>query len=62
MKYRTLSTSVLRASLAAFTTLGVFSKQRDAIQTELAIRELCLAIEERLCEPACIWTERGGRS
>lgn len=63
MKYRNLSTMVLRGTYATLASLGVLSRQRADIAHELAIRAWVEALEERLDVPAaCVWTERGGRS
>lgn len=48
MKLRSLSTSVLRASLFTLTKLDVLPAQREAIRSELAVRDWCEAVEERL--------------
>lgn len=62
MKYRALSTSVLRGMYAALESLGVLSNQRAAIAQELVVRAWAEAVAERLEMPASRWTERGGRS
>ncbi|HXG69946.1 MAG TPA: hypothetical protein VNJ04_04955 [Gemmatimonadaceae bacterium] len=56
MKYASLSTGVLRGMAATLESLGVLSKQREAIRYELAIREWADAVEARLD------TTIGGRS
>lgn len=60
MKLRDLSTTVLRATLLTLSKLDALPKQREAIQSELALRAWAEAVEERL--HLCIRWNRGGLS
>lgn len=48
MKLRSLSTTVLRATLFTLAKLDALPEQREAIQNELAIRDWADAVESRL--------------
>ena len=60
MKYRRLSTSVLRGMFIALDSLDVLKEQRAAIAHELVVRAWAEAVEEQMAET--IGWCRGGRS
>lgn len=62
LQYEGIPDSTLRATYAALRISGLFARQRAAIAHELAVRAWAEAVAERLSEPTCVWTSRGGRS
>ena len=61
-KLAEISTLMLRAQLGILVLMDALPEQRRAIAHELAVRAWAEAVEERLGEPTCVWTSRGGRS
>lgn len=61
-RYAALSDASLRTLRATYEACGVFPKEREAIAVELAMRSWADFLAARLDRPACVWTERGGRS
>ncbi len=62
LAYADLSDGTLRATAAALRISGLFNRQRQAIEHELAMRAWADALAVTIEEPACVWTSRGGVS